>query len=404
MRLIANVGWRAKSSAGGLLFALVMTGTLGAQEELARPIEYESTSMAEGDGTDCLLCDFEFDLSAWAFRDLSDESREVLNVDFGGWVQAGYTSRDTGLFNSDPDRFNFHQVWFFMEKAADGSNGLDWGFRADAMYGTDSADTQSFGNHPGRFDFDNGWDHGGGYGYALPQLYGEVAYGDLAVKVGHFYTLLGYEVVTAPDNFFFSHAFTMYNSEAFTHTGGLATYNLENSMELPVELYGGYTLGWDTGFDQFMGGNSFLGGASVSVTDDITTTYIVTAGDFGAIGSGYSHSVVFDYQITDQIKYVAQSDVLRASGGDRDTIGLNQYLLYSFNDCFGVGARAEWWKADGDSYYSVTGGVNYKPMANIIIRPELRYQWSPAAEGDANPEVPVEDDKLIFGIDGILTF
>ena len=47
----------------------------------------------------------------------------------------------------------------------------------------------------------NNFDHGI-YGFALPQVYGEVAMGDLSVKMGHFFTIIGYEVVTAPDNFF----------------------------------------------------------------------------------------------------------------------------------------------------------------------------------------------------------
>ena len=59
------------------------------------------------------------------------------------------------------------------------------------------------------------------------KLYFEAGYGDLTVKIGHFYTIIGWEVVTAPDNFFYSHAYTMYNSEPFTHTGVLATYNVE---------------------------------------------------------------------------------------------------------------------------------------------------------------------------------
>ena len=50
--------------------------------------------------------------------------------------------------------------------------------------------------------------------------------GDLSIKAGHFFTLIGYEVVGATGNFFYSHAFTMNNSEPFTHTGVLGTYDL----------------------------------------------------------------------------------------------------------------------------------------------------------------------------------
>ena len=70
--------------------------------------------------------------------------------------------------------------------------------------------------------FDNGI-----YGWAMPQAYGEVGYGDWSVKVGHFFTPVGYEVVPATGNFFYSHSLTLFNSEPFTHTGVLGTYSGE---------------------------------------------------------------------------------------------------------------------------------------------------------------------------------
>ncbi len=51
------------------------------------------------------------------------------------------------------------------------------------------------------------------------------------LKVGHFYTIIGYEVVTAPDNFFYTHAYTMQYGEPFTHTGVLATYNANDQLQ-----------------------------------------------------------------------------------------------------------------------------------------------------------------------------
>ncbi len=91
------------------------------------------------------------------------------------------------------------------------------------MYGVDGNEAQSFGNTPGNYDFVNGWDRGI-YEWALPQLYAEAAMGDLSVKVGHFYTTVGYEVIPSGGNFFLSRQLTFYNSEPFTHTGILATY------------------------------------------------------------------------------------------------------------------------------------------------------------------------------------
>jgi len=78
---------------------------------------------------------------------------------------------------------------------------------------------------------------------------------DHSGHLGHFYTILGYEVVTAPDNFFYTHGYNSYQqptgfgvfvNEPFTHTGTLAS---DSGTSGSVEYYGGYTLGWDTGYE-----------------------------------------------------------------------------------------------------------------------------------------------------------
>jgi hypothetical protein len=329
-----------------------------------------------------------------------------------GWMQFGYHNNNDGVFNTKPDDLQAQQMYLYAEKVADGSKGLGFGGRADILYGTDGPNTQAFGNPAGSFDFRNGWDRNGQYGWAMPQLYGEVAYGDLSVKVGHFYTLLGYQVVPATGNFFYSIPFTFNFSEAFTHTGALATYKASDE----VTMYGGWTLGWDTGFDQLNQGNSFLGGASVAASDDLTVTYICTAGNLGWIGNNaYSHAIVAVADLTDDLQYVFQTDVIDASnsvntadGGRYETVGINQYLFYTLNDCWKAGARVEWWKADGISVNEMAYGLNYRPHANLVIRPEIRYNWSPS---DNLPFVmsslnqnEAYLNQTIFGIDAILTF
>lgn len=320
----------------------------------------------------------------------------------GGWTQVGYHDENNGQFNNHRGDVNLHQQWLYLEKTAKPTDCCwDWGFRADLMYGVDGADTQAFGNTLGGDGNPRGWDTGwnhGIYGWALPQLYLEVARGDLSIKAGHFYTLVGYEVVAAPDNFFYSHSFTMYNSEPFTHTGVIATYSVNDCLD----VYAGWTLGWDTGFDQFDDGNSFLGGVSATLTDDITMTYISTIGDFGWRGDdGYMQSVVFDTQLTDNLQWVFQTDYLRVDETGEDNTGINQYFIYTINDCLSLGHRVEWWKTDpliagagSLSVYESTWGINYKPHANLIVRPEIREEWSPA----------LDYDQTIFGVDVIATY
>ena len=123
--------------------------------------------------------------------------------DVGGWFQFGYHSEGNDLFNSRPDALNLHQAWFFLGKEAVSENGeLGFGFRFDGVYGIDGPDTQGFGNNGAIFDTNASFTRGAQFGWAIPQLYGEVALGNLSVKIGHFFTLVGYEVVPAVDNSF----------------------------------------------------------------------------------------------------------------------------------------------------------------------------------------------------------
>jgi hypothetical protein len=334
----------------------------------------------------------------------------------GGWLQLGYTSQELPAFNTYSDHLQLQQAWLYAEKAIDTSCGFDVGGRIDYLYGTDGPNTQAFGTDPRGWD--NRWDNGNQYGSALPQLYAEAGYGDMSVIAGHFYTIIGYEVVPATGNFFYSHAYTFNFSEPFTHTGVLGKYNPNDDLT----VWGGYSMGWDSGFDD--NGDAFLGGISLGLTDDITLTYATTAGRFaepwtGAVAtaiSGYQHSIVADYDLNDSLKYVFQNDVLATDFADgtnaRDTVGINQYLLKTINDCWGVGARFEWWNiqegaAVGSSdLYALTLGVNYRPHANVIVRPEIRWDWNDdqVAVGGSPVLENGDDNQTTFGIDTILTF
>ncbi|MCH7988731.1 MAG: porin [Planctomycetes bacterium] len=240
-------------------------------------------------------------------------------------------------------------------------------------------------------------DQSGIYGYAVPQLYVELAQGDWRIKAGKFYTMTGYEVVQATGNFFYSHAYTMYNSEPFTHSGFVATYSVSDDLD----VYAGWVAGWDTGLTQFNNGSQFLGGFAYDVSCDTTFTYIVNAGSFGQRQEGYMHSMVLDHKISDCLNYVIQSDLLDTNGGDDHSFGVNQYLIYTVSDCLSYGGRAEWYKFNGSSQYATTFGVNYKAHANLTLRPEIRHDWNPSGNrfnGDG------KDNFTTVAMDAILTF
>jgi hypothetical protein len=356
---------------------------------------------------------------------------------FGGWAQFGYHSKDGGLrFNQHADNVNLHQAWLFAERAIDTTCGFDVGGRIDYVYGVDAQDTQAFGMNNDHWD--NGWDNGI-YGNALPQVYVEAGYGDLTAKVGKFFTIIGNEVVAAPDNFFYSHAYTMYNSEPFTHTGALLTYAASDA----VTLYGGYTLGWDSGFED--NGDSFLGGITVRPDDSTTLTYATVAGRFGQDASlantaderGYMHSLVLTKNLSARFDYTFQTDYLNtedAAGNQiRNTRGINQYLIYQINDRWAAGTRFEWWNVSENSVgfygdnanlgavnaitngagrsdvYGLTFGLNYRPNSNVLIRPEVRWDFVKEDRALLNAaDITLNENndsaQATFGIDTIFLF
>jgi hypothetical protein len=348
-------------------------------------------------------------------------------IEFGGWTQFGYQDGPDGAFtgngafnnvNFGPgagfgnakewNNFNLNQQALYVGKVADGSKGLDWGFRAEMMYGADGNEAQSFGNNPGRYDYLNGWNHGI-YEWALPQLYAEAALGDLSVKIGHFYTTVGYEVIPSGGNFFLSRQLTFYNSEPFTHTGVLGTYSAGDNLQ----LVGGWVAGMDTGFDRLNGGSAFLGGFIYSITDSTTFTYMSNIGNLGWRGDGSINSVILTQGWTDNIESVHQFDVLASNLGTNfattgvadNSTGLINYLFYKINDQLKAGVRQEWYKADGTSYNTMTYGVNIKPMDNVVIRPEYRQMWAPGANNSAAaPGHHAMYNSDILGIDVIVTY
>ncbi len=222
----------------------------------------------------------------------------------GGWTQVGYFNNNDGAFNTRPDVVNLQQQWLYLEKIADGSDGIGFGGRVDVVYGTDGPNTQAFGNTFGRYDFSDAFTYDGQYGLAIPQAYAQMAYDKLSVKVGHFFTLQGYEVVAATGNFFYSHALSMNYIEPFTHTGAVATYAVSDELE----VYAGWVLGWDSGFDRVNNATAWHGGFKVSPMEDMSFIYTSTAGNLGWIGDGYSQSVILTTNLTDELTSVVGSD------------------------------------------------------------------------------------------------
>ncbi len=291
-------------------------------------------------------------------------------ISIGGWGQLGYQSGPQGFggpptavrpsaarnlgFNDYPEHVQLQQSWLFAEKAIDASCGLDIGGRVDFIYGTDAQYLQATGNFDE--DFDNDWDNGFFYGSALPQLYMAVGYGDVSVKMGRMLLNFGYESAMAPNNFF-------------------SGVGLELTERLGVQY-------------------NVVGGRLLNNS--------VEPGAF----KGAIHSIVAAYDIRCDLQYVMEATLADYEAGNdpRDygpTAGISNYFIKKMNDCNSVGLRYEWLgqEFEGTKFNSheLTLGWNHRRSANLIIRPEVRWDWFTEGSGPSQ-------DHASFAMDAIMTF
>lgn len=381
---------------------------------------------------------------------------EKTGLSLSGWAIGSFTynannpsDRMNGpvTFNDRANDALLNQLYLIAERRvnSDGDS-IDLGFRVDAMYGTDAFFTQAFGLDQDIFT------ESPLYRLALPQIYGELflpVMDGLSIKGGHFYTILGYEVVTTPDNFFTTVPYTFQYGEPFTHTGVLSALSVNDKLT----WYNGVVEGaWDTWWNT-NNAYSYMGGVSYQLFDktNITVTYITgptqderNTGFTGIRDPGGTvnrslYSIVLQQGITDKLKYVLQHDhgwQGPSPGSAIDDVGptpraewygINQYLFYDINDKFAVGVRGEWFRDDDGqrvtvlrtgsarnpgalgpaNYYALSLGANYRPISSFTIRPELRWDWQDA---DANAGTTrafseyTQRDQFLMAIDFILTF
>ncbi|MCA9116928.1 MAG: porin [Planctomycetaceae bacterium] len=434
---------------------------------------YESCAACSGEDDDCRF------LEALFADNCGNNPLTDNGLYLNGWLSAGV------MFNPDKpangsnlpgpgfaDRANdamLNQFYLiFGRDAGADEDEFGIGFQMDFVAGNDAKFTKAAG-------WDDSWGSGDGgsdyFQYAMPQLYAELyapVMEGLRVKVGHFYTIIGYEVVPATGNFFYTHAYTMQYGEPFTHTGVLGTLSVSENVDISLGVHNG----WDDFEDEDANPYGLLGGITWTNDDDTLSVawamsyseesnYLGTVNlpggltDLNTEADRYVQSLVVQAQLTEKLKYVVQSDYGVQSQGavklpnalgapvleDAQWYGLVNYLFYDLSDTLAAGVRYEWFHDDdgarvpngqdlgtagevqgtfqsvqgtqfirhGD-YQALTFGLNWKPHSCITVRPEVRYDWSNVSREDSFvPTSGVYDDlgddnQFTFGGDVILTY
>jgi hypothetical protein len=392
------------------------------------------------------------------------------NVNFG----QTFTDRDNS--------FRMNQAMLNIERDLDPKNAdYQWGFKFTGMYGTDSRVTHFYNEFDRVTNSPYQWDIVELDLQAHLPTYG----GGTDVKLGQYPTPLGAEVIDATGNTFFSHSYIFNYGLPFKHTGLLTTSHISDTFDL--------WLGIDTGVNDSIGAkgmvnnafpkvlfgfglNNLMGGnltiLALSHIGAETPLLVELPGGGPPVTPACSapatscnpnsdlreyFDLVSTYKINDSWTTVNEIDMikddfLRATGG-----GVAQYLTYTLNDQWSLGARVEAFADDkgafvcsaqgsldytdagrglqpntaycsgsgpsapagspsvsGDLVYGeVTLGANYKPsltdLAYFTIRPEVRFD-SVIGGNHAHPYdvgangVGAKSSQVTLAIDAIVGF
>jgi len=360
---------------------------------------------------------------------------QCLGITVGGWLEQGVTFNADGrgdgfngpIFTNDwTNEYQLNQLWLFLDRPANnGGYGLAVGGHIDVCYGTDWRYGIQYGLED---DFQNVADR---YGLVFPQIYLEVAYNNLSVKVGHFAGLLSYEVVPAPLNPFYSHAYE-YAAVPELVTGATADYKLSSQWSVQAGFHRGWMM-WEDNNDRL----DFMGGVKwVSWNKRTSLAYALSTGPYDNNGDNnrFVYSLVFQQQLSQRLKYVAVHDLGYAENGgiggrDEEWYGLNQYFLYKLNPCWDLNMRFEWFRDDdggivrglgtvgrygwpgsgfAGNFYELTLGATWKPMPNVMLRPECRWDWYNGDDGTGVYALPFDggtkDNQFTFAMDLIVSY
>jgi Putative beta-barrel porin-2, OmpL-like. bbp2 len=351
-----------------------------------------------------------------------------------GWLAQGYVwnpyqpndkFNGPATWNDRANEYQMNELFYYFGRAAKTDDCcLDWGARVDAMYGTSYRWNTSAG-------FESHWGNGQFYGLAVPQLYGEIGYNGWDVKVGRWYSPVGYYVIGTANNFFPLLPYTFQYGEPFTHTGVIATKKISDDLTVG----GAITHGWDSSDNT---GNPHAGGlatATYTIDDQRALAYVGVFGNepnFSGVnlasnGFGYTsrylQTLVYTRKFSDDVMGVLQSDF----GTQHDAVvpgqtakwyGANGYLYWNMTCRCQWGLNTEWFRDQGGfrvggvlpsfgspnarglslgrsgydgSFYRIMFGPKYFFTPNIYTRVALAADWYDGKANNAGGLRPFDD-------------
>jgi len=371
-----------------------------------------------------------------------------------GSVEAGITINPNGpgdglnfgqLFTDKANEPLLNQILLTAERPLDPkAEGDDYGFKLQGMIGTDARYTHFLGEldrtiHD-RTQIDiveaNFLYH-----------YAGATDGGVDFKIGQYSTPIGFEVIDATANPFYSHSYIFNFGIPLKHTGGYATIHV-NDM---VDLYAGGDTGVNTSL--FHGDNNgvpaFLGGVGLNGLMDGKLTLLGLT-HIGAENPSHTPGfnadaelrwigdIVATYKYSDALALTTELNYIRDDGFHAQAYGVAAYGVYTIDDNMSVALRGELFRdANGffvgafknpldfvdvekgipptgfvgngkATYGELTLGMTYKPdfvpeaFSGTMIRPELRVDQ--VIDGHNAYNNQTDASQVTIGIDLVVPF
>ena len=263
--------------------------------------------------------------------------------------------------------------------------------------------------------------------FDLQEAYGSYKFplgSGLTLKAGKFVTLLGYEVIEAPNNLNFSRGYLFTFSTPFTHVGALATYAPLDWLSLTA----GTVVGWDVARDN-NSAMSFTGQIALTPLKDFTLnlnwitgpeqndqdTNLRTVLDFVAAYTGIKKlTLAANVDVgweNDEPSLVAT----RSSSTTATWQAYAAYVAYDWTEALRTALRGEIFRdADGArthaagigspvTLYGITATAQYKIWKGLMGRVEYRHDQASrkafAATGDGTVPTSRAQDTITIALD-----
>ena len=381
-----------------------------------------------------------------AARDAVVKKDEAKSRFISGWIETGFT----GNFDSPKDNQNFgrlfddrsnelvvNQVVTNLERPMpDSAPHFDWRFKLQLMFVTDARYLHSLGMRHHQAGT-------GQYQADIPELFFVLHFpvlteGGLDIRIGKFGTLTGFEEVDPSQNAFYSHSYIFNFGVPTNHTGVLATFHANKTLDLSA----GITRGVNTSIDDNNDAPGLHGGFKFTAGEGNVfegATHIGPESTDNNTDLRYINDLAFTWEINKKLTATTELNYIRDEEADADGYGVAQYFTYVINDAISASIRGEVWRDDKGfyvaqyanpvdatrsfagqatvdprsiagsrtTYAALTIGLDIavtvpKPFTGLHIRPELRVDRS---FNDKKAFNDSSDDRMFTAaLDAIVTF